>query len=88
MRYRITITSALPPGSTEHRVPSLAAGGPFRVRDIMHLGGGTWGFTIYSARPGLAVGFANVAELLVLLAREFDVIAVERVSVEALASAS
>lgn len=88
MRYRITITSALPPGSTEHRVPSLASGGPFRVRDIVHLGGGAWTFTLQPVRPGLAVGFGNVAELLVLLAREFDVIAVERVSVEALASAS
>lgn len=88
MRYRITITSALPSGSTEQRLPDLVASGPFRVWDLRHIGGGAWTFTLQPVRPGLAVGFGNVAELLVRLAREFEVIAVDRAAVEALAAAS
>jgi hypothetical protein len=88
MRYTITIRSAMTRDMVEERLPRLTAGGPFQVRDLAHLGGGAWAFTLQPVRPGLAVGFGKVAELLVLLAREFDVDAVERSAVNALAAAS
>ncbi len=88
MRYTITIRSVLPREAIEFRLPGLTAGGPFQVRDLVHLGGGVWSFTLHPVRSGLAVGFGKVAELLVLLAREFEVEAVERSSHNALAAAS
>lgn len=88
MRYSVTIRSFLPRDTIEGRLPSLTAGGPFQVLDIVHLGGGVWSFTLQPSRPGLTVGFGKVAELLVLFAREFDVEAVGRSPIGALAAAS
>lgn len=88
MRHTITIHSALPSDTIENRLAILTAGGPFRVPDLAHLGGGVWSFTLQPSRPGLAIGFGKVAELLLLLAREFEVEAVEWSSPGALAAAS
>jgi hypothetical protein len=88
MRYTITIHSVLPRETIEERLPSLMAGGPFQVREFVHLGGRVWSFTLQPCRPGMAVGFGKLAELLVLLAREFEVEAVERSARGALAAAS
>lgn len=88
MRYTITIKTGLARDGIEERLPRLTEGGPFHVRDLVHLGGGVWAFTLQSVRPGMAVGFGKVAELLVLLAREFDVEAVQRSAINALAAAS
>ena len=88
MRYTITIRSVLPRETIEGRLPGLTAGGAFQVRDLVHLGAGVWAFTLQPVRPGLAVGFGKVAELLVPLAREFEVEAVERSAVGTLAAAS
>lgn len=78
MRYSVTIRSVLPQAAIEGRLTSLAAAGPFRVSGLSQRGDGAWTFAVQPARPGLSVGFGKVAELLVLLAREFDVEAVER----------
>lgn len=83
MHATITITTGLPRAAVEGRLADLAGAGPFRVRDLTPLGGGIWNFAIHPFRPGLSVGFAKVAELLVLLAREFHVERVERISIDA-----
>jgi hypothetical protein len=88
MRYTVTIRSILPREAIEGRLPCLTAGGAFQVRDLVHLGAGVWAVTLQPVRPGLAVGFGKVAELLVLLSREFEVEAVERSAVGTLAAAS
>lgn len=88
MRYSITIRSGLPRHAIEDRLPSLMAGGPFQARNLAPLGGGTWSFTLQPSRPGMAVGFGKVAEVLVLVAREFEVEAVEGSGLGALAAAS
>lgn len=88
MRYTIRIRSAMTRDMIEERLPRLTAGGPFQARDLAQLGAGAWVFALQPVRPGLAVGFVKVAELLVLLGREFDVDAVERSAISALAAAS
>ncbi len=88
MRYTITIRSVLPRDMLQDRLPDLTAGGPFQIGDLAHQGGGAWSFTLRPSRPGMAVGFGKVAELLVLLGREFEVEAVERSALGALAAAS
>ncbi len=88
MRYAITIRSLASRDELEVRLSRLVMGGAFHVRDLVHLSAGTWSFTIQPIRPELAVGFGKVAELLVLLARECDVHALERLAVGTLAAAS
>lgn len=88
MHAKITITTSLPRAALEPLLADLTAGSPFRVRNLDHLGGGLWAFALQPLRPGLAIGFAKVAEMLVLLAREFPVEAVEHVAVGAAAPAS
>ena len=88
MRHAITIHTALPRDTLENRLAALTVGGPFRVPDLAHLGGGLWSFTLQPSRHGLAIGFGKVAELLLLLAREFEVEGVEWSSPGALAAAS
>ena len=78
MHVRITIETRASRQQIEDRLLELTANGPFAVRDLLHLGGGVWSVTLEPVRPGLAVGFGKVAELQLLLVREFDVYAVER----------
>lgn len=61
---------------------------PFRMRDLAPAGHGLWTFRLEPTRRDMLVGFGKVAELLVLLAREFEVHAVGRAPASALAAAS
>lgn len=88
MRCSITIQSSLPRTVVELRLTRLTSGSPFQSQNLTHVGGGQWTFTLQPVRPGLAIGFAKVAEMLVLVAREFDVDRVERLPNGTLAVAS
>lgn len=87
MNVRITIETRASRQQIEDRLFQLTADGPFAVRDLLHLGGGVWTVMLEPVRPGLAVGFSKVAELQLLLVREFDVYAVERLPSKATAVA-
>lgn len=87
MNSRVTIQSGSPRPAIEARLLALASPGPFRVRDLTPLGGDAWAFTLEPARPAIAVGFAKVAEFVLLLAREFEVTNVVRGPLEAIAAA-
>lgn len=87
MHVRITIETRAPRQQIEQRLLQLTENGPFSVRDLLHLGAGVWAFTLEPVRPGLALGFGKVAELQLLLVREFDVYAVERLPTTATAAA-
>jgi len=88
MRAKVMISTGLPRAALEPRLAKLTAGGPFRVRDLDHLGAGVWAFGLQPQRPGLSIGFAKVAELLVLLAREFPIDAVEHIALGATTAGS
>lgn len=88
MHYTVSLRTASGRQSLDDRLRALTAGGPFRVGDLAPVGFGAWTFRLQPARPEIAVGFAKVAELLVLLAREFEVQAVERSPSRAVAAAS
>lgn len=88
MFYSISVKTTFPRQHVDERLRVLAAGGAFRVRDLAPVGGGAWVFRLQPIRPDMAVGFGKVAEFLVLLAREFDVQAVERSPARAIAAAS
>ncbi|MBM3954979.1 MAG: hypothetical protein FJ309_10260 [Planctomycetes bacterium] len=88
MTARITLRTAASRPAIESRVATLAGNGPFSVRDISPREAETWTLTLGPSRPGMAIGFGKVAELLVLLGREFDVAAVDCTADEALAVAS
>lgn len=81
MQVTITVATRLPQSVIECRLAELAGAGPFRVRDLIPLGADRWSFSLLPLRPGLAVGFANVAEVLVRVGREFHVENVERIVV-------
>jgi hypothetical protein len=85
---QITLESALPRQVVEQRLEALAAGGPFAVRGLTPSGAGRWAITLRTARPGLAVRSVKVAELLVLVAREFELHAVQRLPSASVAAAS
>ena len=80
MHATITISSASSRAAVEQRLAALTAAGPFRVRGLDPLGNGTWEVAFRPARPGMPIGFAKVAELLVLIAREFHIESMERIS--------
>ena len=88
MHATITISAASPRATVERRLAALTAAGPFRVRSFAPLENGAWEVVLRPARPGVAIGFAKLAELLVLLAREFHIEAVERISSGAAPAAS
>jgi hypothetical protein len=73
MHYTVTIGTAASRQMLDERLRTLTAGGPFCVGGLDAVGGGTWSVHLAPARAGLAVGFGKVAELLILLAREFEV---------------
>lgn len=85
---QITLESALPRQAVEQRLETLVLGGPFALRGLVPAGSGRWTLTLRTARPGLAVGSVKVAELLVLVAREFELLAVERLPAAGVAAAS
>lgn len=62
--------------------------GPFRVEALGHVGPDWWVTSVRRADPAVIVGFAKVAELLALLAREFEIHAVQRAGRESGAVAS
>lgn len=86
MQYRFAMRAAATRSEIEGRLLDLMPDGPFRVRDVSPLGGECWSFVIEPARPSIAVGFGKVAEFLVLLAREFEVLDVGRVTNESMAA--
>jgi hypothetical protein len=88
MHATITISSASPRASVEQRLAALTAAGPFRVRSLAPLDTGAWEVAFRPARPGMAIGFAKLAELLVLIAREFHIESMERISSGAAPAAS
>mgnify|MGYP006268255657 CR=1 FL=1 len=88
MEYRISIKSSFSRGSIESSLLQVTAGGPFLVRDLMPVEPGLWTFSVVPERPAMAIGFAKLAEFLVLLAREFEVHALDRAPLHATAAAS
>lgn len=88
MTYAITLRTTLTRGLLEDRLCRMTADGPFRAPALSHHGGGLWTATLRPTRPGMAIGFGKVAELLVLMSREFDVSGVERHALGSLAAAS
>ena len=88
MRYAVTIRAGLDPAAPPLQLPRLAATGPFLVQDIVHRGWGVWTFTLRPVAADMAIGFGKVAEFLILLAREFDVAAVEQMATGTWAAAS
>ena len=88
MNYTVSLRTASARQSVEDRLRAVATGGPFRVRDLAPVGVGVWTFQLQPLRPEMAIGFGKVAELLVLLAREFEVQAVERSPSRSVAAAS
>jgi hypothetical protein len=88
MIYRITIMTTLSRAVLDDRLLRLSADGPFHVGDLTPVDAGLWAFAVQPVRPGMAVGFSKVAELLVLLAREFDVQSVDRLPLRAISAAS
>ncbi|MFN9367212.1 MAG: hypothetical protein ACK6CT_00375 [Planctomycetia bacterium] len=88
MNYSITFRTPLARGMLEERLRRLTADGPFHVPTLSHHGGGAWTAVLRPARPDMVIGFAKVAELLVLLTREFDVSAVQPLAAPPLAAAS
>ena len=86
--YMVSVRTAEGRQVVEERLRVLVADGPFTVRELAPVGVGVWAFHLQPVRPELAIGFGKVAEFLVLLAREFDVQAVERSPSHAVAAAS
>lgn len=88
MRYEITFRT----GSTREvlgaLVDDVSATGPFSIAAPEQRGTDTWLLRIEPRRHGLAVGFAKVAELLLLLARIGEVTAFIRTDVDEFAAAS
>jgi hypothetical protein len=76
MHYVVSIRTAASRQALDERLRKLTAGGPFRVDGLDPVGAGTWDFHLTPTRADMVVGFGKVAELLVLLAREFEVQAV------------
>jgi hypothetical protein len=73
MHYTVSIRTAAGRQELDDRLWKLTADGPFRVAGLDPVGAGTWAFHLAPTRADMAVGFGKVAELLVLLAREFEV---------------
>ena len=88
MVYTVTMRTKLDGGDLEHLLPRLTAAGPFVVRDLAPLGGGSCVFTVRPCRPEMVVGFAKLAEFLSILARELPINSVDRVAREPLDNAS
>ena len=85
---QITLESPLPRQLVEQRLEALVAGGPYAVRGLAPAGVGRWLLTLRTARPGLVVGSGKMAELLVLVTREFELHAVQRLPAASVAAAS
>jgi hypothetical protein len=88
MTYSVTIRCTSSTEAPDERLVNLTAAGPFRMRDLAPAGHGLWTFRLEPVRRDMPLGFGKVAELLVLLAREFEVHAVGRASDGTLAAAS
>lgn len=80
MIHRVTVRTASPARVVAERLRAVTDGGPFHAAALAPRGEGLWTFTLGPTRPTLAIGFGKVAELLVLLGREFDVIAIDRLA--------
>lgn len=88
MTYSVTIRCVASHETPGDRLRNLTVAGPFRVRDLIPSGNGLWTFRLEPMRRDRPVGFGKVAELLVLLAREFEVHAVGTPPASSLAAAS
>lgn len=88
MTYSVTIRCTSSTEAPGERLVNLMAAGPFRMRDLAPAGHGLWTFRLEPVRRDMLLGFGKVAELLVLLAREFEVHAVGRAPDGTLAAAS
>ena len=88
MTYSVTIRCVSSTETPGDRLRNLTAASPFRMRDLAPAGHGLWTFRLEPSRRDMLVGFGKVAELLVLLAREFEVHAVGRATGGTLAAAS
>lgn len=88
MNCTVVIRSGMPRALLEERLAALASGGPFHIAGLACSGPEQWTFRLLPLRPGMAIGFVKVAELLVLVAREFDVDSVYRLAGSGFAVAS
>jgi hypothetical protein len=88
MTYRLTIASRFSRAIVEDRLLRAITEGPFLVRDLAPAAPGVWTFSLEPRRPEMAIGFAKVAELLVLLGREFEIQSLARFPERAIAAAS
>lgn len=73
MHATVTIRTAASRQVLDERLRALTAAGPFCVGGLDAVGGGNWALHLAPTRVGMVVGFGKVAELLILLAREFEV---------------
>ena len=88
MRYEITFRTGLAREALGLLVDEVSAAGPFAVGTPEPKGLDTWLLRIEPHHGGLAVGFAKVAELQLLLARAGEVLLLARTDADDLAVAS
>ena len=88
MTYRLLIQTSFSRPVLEDRLLRITSAGPFLVRDLKPVEPGIWTFMVQPERPDMAIGFGKIAELLVLLARDFEVQALDRAPLRPIAAAS
>ena len=84
----ITFQSDEPRESVQQTVSRLLDAGPFEATALEHVSARTWVLSLGQAGSSVAVNFTKAAELQLLLAREFDLLAVIRTDVAPFAAAS
>jgi hypothetical protein len=84
----IVIEAGQEPDVLERRLREVAASEAFALRALVPSGAGMWTVTCSPGRPEMVVGFSKVAELVGLLAREFEVHAIRRLPAATVVAAS
>lgn len=84
----ITFQSGQARESVHQTVSRFLDAGPFEVTSLEHRSAHTWVLSLRQASPSVSVNFTKVAELQILLAREFDLLAAVRTDVAPFAAAS
>ena len=74
----VAIETPLPVADLEQVLSALSLGTPFRLESIERIGPDVHRCEFGLSRPGIVVGFGNVIDLQFRIAREFDIVSVER----------
>lgn len=82
----IVLETSLAQDTLRQRLAELMATGPFSLRVLQAVGPGRWSATCIPRDPALVVRFGKVAELVCLMAREFEVHSVRRLPAPNLAA--